>query len=135
MNLYKKLTEYIIELKRKYKIEKFYADPSQPALIKQMNSDGLHTLPAENEIMPGISAVCEKLKFDADGKPSLYIDKKCKNLIHELENYRYSKKTGENGSYTETPAKKDDHACDALRYAVYSIKKMFKPKSYKPKWL
>ena len=124
-----------LELKGKYNIEMFFADPSQPAYIREMNNEGLYTIPAKNDILPGISAVSEKLKIKGNGKPSLFIDKKCKHLIHELENYKYAEKNGSGGAYAEIPVKKDDHACDALRYAVYSMKKMFKPKSFRPKWL
>lgn len=124
-----------LKLKDKYNIEIFFADPSQPAYIREMNNEGLYTVAAKNDILPGISAVSEKLKVKEDGRPSLFIDKKCKNLIHELENYKYAEKDGKNGAHTEMPVKEDDHACDALRYAVYSMKKMFKPKSFKPRWL
>jgi phage terminase large subunit len=123
------------KLRNKYKIEIFFADPSQPAYIREMNNEGLYTVPAKNDILPGISAVSEKLKIKQDGRPSLFIDKKCKRLIYELENYKYAEKERGNGAFAEIPVKKDDHACDALRYAVYSMKKMFKPKSFRPKWL
>jgi phage terminase large subunit len=124
-----------LRLKEKHKIEIFFADPSQPAYIREMNNSGLYTLAAKNEILPGINAVCEKLKIREDGRPALLINKRCKNLIFELENYRYAGKDGGKGAFTEIPEKKDDHACDALRYAIYSMKKMFKPKSFKPRWL
>jgi phage terminase large subunit len=123
------------KLKEKYGIELFFADPSQPAYIKEMNNQGLYTLSAKNDILPGISAVNEKMRENDSGKPSLIIDKRCKNLIYELENYRYIGEKGKNHAYAEIPVKKDDHACDALRYAVYSMKSMFKPRSFRPKWL
>ena len=55
-------------------------------------------------------------------KPKLTIDPRCQNLIWELKRYRWktyvNKKLGfENNAY-EVPHKKDDHACDALRYAI-----------------
>ena len=47
----------------------------------------------------------------------MFIDKNCVNLIRELESYRYEKDVyGRN--YSERPLKKDDHAVDALRYAL-----------------
>ncbi len=122
------------EFKELYGVEIFFADPSEPGIIAEMNNEGLYTVPAKNNILPGISAVCEKLKLNSKGSPSLVIDKKCRQLIKELENYRYSERA-DGGGPTELPVKTDDHACDALRYAVYSMKKMFKPKSYKAKWL
>lgn len=59
----------------------------------------------------------------ADGKyPKLVIDPKCLKLVWELKSYRWKtysdkKKQYENNPYDE-PHKKDDHACDALRYAI-----------------
>lgn len=58
-----------------------------------------------------------------DGKyPRLVIDPRCDKLIWELKRYRWKtyadkKKQYENNPYDE-PHKKDDHACDALRYAI-----------------
>lgn len=121
-------------LKEKHGIEIFFADPSQPAYIREMNSGGLNTLAAKNDILPGISAIGEKLKVNESKKPALLINKECKNLIYELENYRYVEKD-RTGGFTEIPLKKDDHACDALRYAIYSMKKTFRPRSFKPRWL
>lgn len=52
----------------------------------------------------------------------LLIDPRCVKLIWELKRYRWKtysdkKKQYENNPYDE-PHKKDDHACDALRYAI-----------------
>lgn len=124
-----------LKLKEKYGIEVFFADPSQPAYIKEMNSSGLYTLSAKNDMMPGINAVCEKLKVKESGRPSLFISAECKNLIRELEKYRFFQKNDARGGETEIPLKKDDHACDALRYAIYSMKRAFRPKTFRPKWL
>lgn len=54
--------------------------------------------------------------------PRLLIDPRCQKLIWELKRYRWKtyadkKKQFENNPYDE-PHKKDDHACDALRYAI-----------------
>ena len=58
-----------------------------------------------------------------DGKfPRLVIDPRCDKLIWEMKRYRWKtyadkKKQYENNPYDE-PHKKDDHACDSLRYAI-----------------
>lgn len=60
---------------------------------------------------------------DIEGKYSrMCIDPRCEKLIWELKGYRWKtytdkKKQYENNPYDE-PHKKDDHACDALRYAI-----------------
>ena len=40
----------------------------------------------------------------------------CPNLIREIEGYVWDPKLGEKG--IDAPLKRDDHALDALRYAV-----------------
>lgn len=59
-----------------------------------------------------------------DEFPRLRITPNCHNLIWELKRYRWKtyankKLQYENNAYDE-PHKKDDHACDALRYALMS---------------
>lgn len=54
----------------------------------------------------------------------LFITKDCTNLIRELRGYRYksfsSSKMGNTRNPLEEPMKKNDHACDALRYLLVS---------------
>lgn len=74
------------------------------------------------------------LFVDAEDKdkatfPMLRITPNCNNLIAEMKRYRwktYSNKklTFENNAYDE-PHKKDDHACDSLRYAIMSQPDLF----------
>lgn len=59
----------------------------------------------------------------------LRISPKCQMLIHEMKRYRWKTYTNkklayENNSYEE-PHKKDDHACDALRYMLMSQPDLF----------
>jgi len=59
---------------------------------------------------------------DTDQFPRLRITPNCGNLIWELKRYRWKtyankKLQYENNPYDQ-PHKKDDHACDALRYAI-----------------
>lgn len=54
--------------------------------------------------------------------PGILVSPRCSNLIWELKRYRWKtyankKLQYENNAYDE-PHKKDDHACDALRYAI-----------------
>jgi phage terminase large subunit len=44
----------------------------------------------------------------------------CQQTIRELAGYRYPDGTDTKNPKDE-PVKKDDHTCDALRYAVYSV--------------
>lgn len=91
----------------------------------------------QNDIAAGLVRMKEYLKFDphhpnpfrfnehgnhVPGAPRLFITQNCKYTIKEFELYRWPKeKTGalDQHSY-EVPRKKDDHAMDALRYAILS---------------
>jgi phage terminase large subunit len=53
-------------------------------------------------------------------KGSLLVCHECKGLIKEIESYVWDPKASEKGE--DRPLKKDDHALDALRYAVYTHK-------------
>jgi len=103
-------------LHKQTKITRWYCDPSEPSFITQFNRAGLRAVPAKNEVMPGINAVAGKLK-----EPSLFINKTCENLIKEFHNYQYPDKKDDRNQ-KEEPMKVNDHALDALRYAVYNFK-------------
>ena len=46
----------------------------------------------------------------------LFINKRCVNLIAELESYAYDE-----NSNSELPKKENDHAIDAIRYVILSL--------------
>jgi PBSX family phage terminase large subunit len=81
-------------------------------------------IPANNEVANGIDRVKQYLKPDQrTGKPRLFIFETCSNLIEQMAQYRYEELTpGQemNKNMKESPVKKDDHAVDALRYAMMS---------------
>lgn len=68
---------------------------------------GLELQPAQNAVEAGIYAVWQRL---AAGK--LKVFKSCRNLIAEMRLYRRDEKG--------KVVKENDHACDALRYAIVS---------------
>lgn len=74
---------------------------------------------ANNDVIGGINRVASRLK-----NKQLYITRNCEKLIWELERYRWEKysnlKIANKNNKRETPMKKDDHACDALRYGMVS---------------
>ena len=87
-----------------------YHDPSDPAAIDQLCTFSMVVAEkADNKVLPGISEVCRLFN---EGK--LFIHERCVNLIRELQNYRWKK--------DEQPLKEEDHAVDALRYALMSHK-------------
>jgi hypothetical protein len=90
-----------------------YHDPSAPVEIERLNNmSGIICEKADNSVIPGISEVSRY--FDQN---KIRINKTCVNLIRELQGYKWKKNA--EGEY---PEKENDHLCDALRYALNSIK-------------
>lgn len=104
-------------LRAHYGIDIFAVDPSAAGLIAEMGALGMPTVPADNHVLPGIQAVKARLATAGDGRPRLTISPSCVNLLAEFESYVW--KEGRAGVKDE-PEKINDHACDALRYAVMS---------------
>lgn len=96
------------ELKDKYNIQRFIADPSEPQFIQMFRNAGLQTLEAINDVIPGIAKVSTYLEVQKDSKPRLFLRKNCINTLMEFEMYRYpDKKIGR--EFNEKPLKIYDH--------------------------
>jgi len=108
--------------------EIFVADSANPAGIQEfkdrdLNCRGVEKRAgerSENFVLSGIKAISGLLAIQKDGKPRLFIDKRCVNTIMEFENYRYPDKR-ENAPDKEAPLKIYDHSLDALRYLVMTL--------------
>lgn len=97
---------------RKYRFNRIYPDPSGANIIDVMRQSGIPIGDTDNNLDTGISKLKGYFKSDI-----IHIDVGCRNLIKELESYRYAHdKSGKNA--TEVPIPKNDHACDTLRYMV-----------------
>ena len=87
-----------------------YQDPSDPPAVDKYNQGkGLIAFKAFNKVAPGISNVARHFAND-----TIRLHPNCVNLARELASYRYQP-----GKDNE-PVKENDHACDALRYAIAS---------------
>lgn len=115
-------TEQIAEQAKLYKPTKVYADPAEPDRIEILKKSGLNCREVSKDITAGVDRVRELFK-----QSRIHISPDCKNLIHELETYRYPDKKPDNNE-SEKPVKENDHALDALRYALY----MTEPEGYEP---
>jgi PBSX family phage terminase large subunit len=92
-----------------------YADPESLSGIEEMKRRGVNVrdvIKNKDSIKNGINTVRELFK-----QGRLYISSGCKNLIWELETYSYPDKKDMHNE-EENPIKENDHACDALRYAL-----------------
>lgn len=81
---------------------------------------GIPCTPAKKaQINPGIELIRSLMMVQGDNKPMFHVFSNCTNLISEIQGYRWPDGTkGKNPR--DIPIDKDDHACDAMRYAIYS---------------
>lgn len=86
-------------------------DPSSAGLIKDLTGLGVIARKADHTVIEGISRVTSAL-------PDLTVDPSCVNLIAEFESYQYPSGTR---SERDAPVKANDHALDALRYAIMEL--------------
>lgn len=104
------ITDAALESYARYGAEFFVIDPSAAGLIGALIERGIPVRKAVNDVKVGISQVSSIM---AD----LTVDPSCSNTIEEFETYRYSDRAMEN----DTPVKANDHAMDALRYAIMEL--------------
>lgn len=106
------LADYVSALK----FNEVYPDPESASGIEELrrrNVNVREVIKNKDSIRNGINAVRELFKANR-----LYIHSSCTNLINELETYSYPQKLPGHNEY-ENPVKENDHAVDALRYALH----------------
>lgn len=103
-------------------------DSAAKDAIETLVSEGWPIVPVikkQDSIIHGIDLIRQKLKpriqLVGEPKPTLFISTSCKNLIQEIEAYKYPEdKPDRNPS--ELPMKENDHGPDALRYLALHLK-------------
>lgn len=85
---------------------------------------GIPIILGNNDVDAGLVRVARYMRTEVAGRKRWVIAKGCEWTIRELRRYRwktYANKTlmNRNNAY-EVPHKKDDHACDSLRYFIMS---------------
>jgi hypothetical protein len=113
-------------IKQLYPDARWYADPSQPANIATLASEvGIAIEGANNKILQGVACVADKLFIRGDVVDEqdhrwsrLYIDPSCAHTLNEITTYRRKPLRGESDRYGEEIEDKNNHAMDALRYAL-----------------
>ena len=104
-------------LHRKWGVETFYCDPSEPDYIAKLNAQpGVIAVKAYNSVNPGLQAVQSRLAIAGDGKPRLLVHGECGNTVSEFEQYQWM--TNRDGTRREQVNKTNDHTMDALRYGI-----------------
>ena len=113
------ISDHATKIKAGHNTTWVVADHDKQERMELWNA-GVSTSPANKAVDAGIQKVAERLTLREDGKPGIVIFRSCKNLIRELGKYAWrQRKEGSPGK--EEPIKADDHACDALRYAIMRI--------------
>lgn len=91
-----------------------FCDNAEPKTIEEINRAGYNAFPADKDVTEGIRKV--------KGMP-LYITENSSNIVSEIKGYKW--KTDINGKIVkdkdkDEPVKLNDHAMDAIRYAVFT---------------
>lgn len=118
------------ELQARYDIEAWACDPSEPAYIESFQKAGLNAFGAENAILPGITAVQDRLAVGDDGRARLYILEDALDeidealspdpisIVDEFDSYVWPQnQTGRR----EKPVDEYNHSCDEMRYVVMHL--------------
>ncbi len=93
-----------------------YPDPESPSAIAEMEKLSVNVkevVKNKDSVKNGINRVRALLKQN-----KLFVHANCVNLIIELESYSYPERKPDHNE-EENPIKENDHALDALRYALY----------------
>jgi phage terminase large subunit len=89
-----------------------YCDSAEPARIKEIQKAGIRAKEAKKDVALGIEFV---------KGVDLFITPDSHNLIKELRVYKWKEST--DGTFKDKePLKFMDHACDAMRYAIYTYR-------------
>lgn len=90
-----------------------WMDPSAAQESFDLNSLGVMTYPAKNDIRAGINSVARMIELDR-----LFITRNCVQTLKEIGQYQYKERKDRNSG--EEPQDVNNHCMDALRYVIYS---------------
>ncbi len=103
------------DLQESHHVSGWYCDPSEPANIDALRRAGVRAERANNDVVPGITAVGSR--FSAG---TIRIAPACANVIAELAGYCWRRRA-DGSTIADEPEKVNDHAMDAMRYAVMGL--------------
>lgn len=89
-------------------LNKCYGDGAEPDRIQEFCDYGFDTVPGIKDVIAKTNAV---------KSVRVHIAKRCKHTIEEIQKYYFQK--DKDGNILDKPVKFNDHAMDALGYAVY----------------
>jgi len=89
-----------------------FGDPSAKMLLEEIRQAGYNAY-------EGIKGVKESI--DLCQRQTLYIPSSSTHIIKEIQSYQWKKDPTDTNRYLSEPVKFNDHAMDAMRYAIYGI--------------
>lgn len=113
-----------LENGKEYSFDMCYCGQDEPASTKTYFLNSIPAKPCDNAVLPGLTFLMSLMMVDKNGISRLRIHPRCKVLIEQLKVYKWASK--KEGNTKEEPFKENDDAPDALRYALYSGRRMIK---------
>lgn len=104
-----------LDLQRRYNVVSWECDPSAPENIDLFRRAGVRATQANNRVLPGIQSVAARFSSDR-----IRISPECPHLIGELRSYTWRQRS-DGTTVADEPVKANDHAVDALRYAIMAL--------------
>jgi len=107
----------LIERMKTFDIKRnnIYADNAEPNRIEEIHKAGFCIYPAKKDVIFGIDSV-KNFK--------LHLTDSCVYTLKEIQGY--ARQVDKNDKVKDEPVKYNDHAMDALRYAIYTAKSHIK---------
>ncbi len=109
------------DIKQSYKEDNEWinvADPSGASCRASLRDRKIYTvIPKKKDIKEQIELVRQELKLRDDGKPSLFVSKKCVETIREFISYAYTEDGG------DKPIDDNNHTLDPSSYGLRVIRK------------
>jgi phage terminase large subunit len=92
--------------------DEIFCDAAEPKTIEELYRAGFNVKPADKDVTEGIRKVKSY---------PLFIEKNSLNIIAEIKKYKW--KVDKNEVVLDEPDKENDHAMDAMRYAIFTKSK------------
>lgn len=97
-----------------YRIGAVYIDPAAASFVAELRKRGILPRDGDNDVVSGVRYVASELN-----KGKLFINRLCQKTVEEFLAYVWDQDFA-NKHGVDRPQKENDHALDALRYAMFT---------------
>ena len=112
---------WLVPILQGFHVDGRFGDPADPGAMAAIAPHIGSVFGERVEWIEGIESIKSHLTVREDGKPKLFIDRSCTNLIREMTMLRVQGTNVERKDPKEGQHKYNDHAPDALRYFMGSF--------------